>query len=133
LERDGNIRGQIRALRYRKDARTRRLAAQALESKPDPRAPKPLLSALRDPDSDVRFYAALALGEIGDPRALKSLIAALDDESDLVCRAAAGALESIRDPEAVEVLHSYEWNLKLKNLVQYALSRIAANSDNEET
>ena len=56
---------------------------------------EPLIAALKDEDSRVRWRAANALGRLGDHRAVDPLIATLKDESSLVRRGAADALESI--------------------------------------
>ena len=98
-----DIKGLIKALRYRKDKGVRASAAEALVKIGAP-AVEPLIAALKDKDSDVRYAAAKALGEIKDPRAVEPLIAALKDESSSVRRAAAEALGKIGDPRAVEPL-----------------------------
>ncbi len=56
---------------------------------------EPLISALKDYDSDVREAAAKVLVELKDPRAVELLISALKDENPSVRRAAARALKSI--------------------------------------
>jgi hypothetical protein len=78
----------------------------------DPRAVEPLIAALKDTDSHVRFDAAWALGQIKDPRAVEPLIVALKDTgtySELqihghVSAQAAQALGQIKDPRAVSSL-----------------------------
>jgi hypothetical protein len=67
---------------------------------------RPLISALKDEDRDVRRVAAGALGELKDPRAVEPLISALKDENRDVRRVAAGALGELKDPRAVEPLIS---------------------------
>ena len=92
LKAKGNIKGLIKALGYKKDAAIRQAAAQALMEMGfgwsavealrkigDARAVEPLIAALRDGDSDVRYKAARALWGIGDPRAIEPLIALLHD------------------------------------------------------
>jgi HEAT repeat protein len=65
---------------------------------------EPLLTALKDENSEVRLAAARALGEIGDPQAVEPLLAALKDQHSSVRRAAAEALGRISDVRAVESL-----------------------------
>jgi HEAT repeat protein len=72
-----------------------------------------LISALSDPDGNVRRGAAWALGEIGDPRAVPYLIDLLEDTSgDMfgiggrVCDVAAEALVQIGTAEAVGAVRS---------------------------
>ncbi|GAB4478608.1 MAG: hypothetical protein Kow00124_23230 [Anaerolineae bacterium] len=68
-----------------------------------------LVSALSDPDGNVRRGIVWTLGQIGDPRAVPYLIAMLDDTAgdmfgigERVCDAAAEALERIGTPEALD-------------------------------
>jgi HEAT repeat protein len=72
-----------------------------------------LISALSDPDGNVRRGAAWALGEIGDPGAVPWLIDLLADTSgDMfgiggrVCDVAAGALVQIGTGQALEAVRS---------------------------
>ncbi len=52
----------------------------------------PLIQALKNEDSNVRYNVANILGEIGDERAVKPLIHALEDNNRFVRSSAAGAL-----------------------------------------
>ena len=61
----------------------------------------PLVAALSNPDSEVRYRAADCLGEIKDFRAVASLIAALKDPASFVAATAADALGKIGDHRAV--------------------------------
>ena len=98
-----DIKGLIKALRYRKDKGVRQAAAEALV-KIGALAVEPLIAALKDRHSDVRQAAAYVLGEIGDARAVEPLIAAPKDEKEWYVReAAAEALGKIGAP-AVEPL-----------------------------
>jgi len=67
-------------------------------------AVEPLIAALNDEHSSVRFLAAGALGDIGDERAVEPLIAALNDEHPYVRKYAAEALGKIGDERAIEPL-----------------------------
>ena len=67
-------------------------------------AVEPLINALKDEDSGVRWKAAEALEEIGDERAVEPLINALKDEDSGVREGAAEALGEIGDERAVEPL-----------------------------
>lgn len=77
-----------------------------------------LVSALADPDGNVRRGAIWALGMIGDDRAVPFLIDMLADTSgdmfDIgvrVCDTAAAALERIGTPQAVEAVATWEAGL----------------------
>lgn len=60
-----------------RDPKRRRLAAQVLTVKKDPRSVEALIAALADTDPDVLSEVARALSEIGDQRASAPLVAAL--------------------------------------------------------
>jgi HEAT repeat protein len=79
-------------------------AAGALGEIGDARAVEPLIAALKDKNSGIRYGAAGALGEIGDARAVEPLIAALKDKHPVVRETAAEALGEIGDARAVEPL-----------------------------
>ena len=70
----------------------------------DSRAVEPLISILKDENSDVRKTAAEAFGEIGDPQAVEPLIDALEDKDWGVRLAAVRALGKIGDRRAMESL-----------------------------
>jgi HEAT repeat protein len=70
----------------------------------DPLAVEPLIEALRDKETTVRWSAAESLGRLGDRRAIDPLIAALADDDDFVRRRAAEALGAIGDPRAAAPL-----------------------------
>ena len=63
-----------------KDWQVCQAAAKTLGEIGEP-AVQPLILALSDEDSDVRYGAAYGLGEIRDPRAVEPLIHALSDEN----------------------------------------------------
>jgi HEAT repeat protein len=98
LESQRNVKGLIKALRYRKDSGVRRTAALALGRIGDTRAVRPLIAALKDGDT-----AATALSEIGKP-AVEALIAALNDKRREVRYLAVLTLGKIGDSRAVEAL-----------------------------
>ena len=73
-----------------------------------------LVSALSDPDGNVRRGAVWTLGQIGDARAVPFLIEMLSDTSgdmfgigERVCDAAAEALERIRTDEALKAVSAW--------------------------
>jgi len=73
-----------------------------------------LLSALSDPDGNVRRGTAWALGQIGDRRAVPFLIELLGDTAggmfgigERICDVAAEALERIGTPEALEAIRQW--------------------------
>ncbi len=67
-------------------------------------AVEPLITALKDPDPDVRSGAATALGKIGDGCAVEPLIEALKDELPNVRWSAASALGQLGDARGVDAL-----------------------------
>lgn len=69
LKTKGDVKGLIKALHYKKDWEVRIRAAEALGMIGDPRAIKPLTTALTDKNPDVRKYAFEALHKIRDVRA----------------------------------------------------------------
>lgn len=103
LKADGNIKGLIKALRYKKDRYVRVHAAKALGEIGDARAVKPLIVALNDEEIDVGGAAKGALVNIGNS-AVEPLIDALKHKESSVRRWVAIALEEIGDPQAVESL-----------------------------
>jgi HEAT repeat protein len=65
----------------------------------------PLIKALDDPNSSIRYLAAGQLGRLRDRRAVKPLIHSLQTDRDRVVRNwVAAALGDIGDPSAVEAL-----------------------------
>jgi HEAT repeat protein len=62
----------------------------------DTRAVDALVSALKDPDLNVRYQAANSLGEKGDIRAEDTLIAALSHSGRLKAVDALGKITGIR-------------------------------------
>ena len=99
-----DIKGLIKALRYRKDEGVRQAAAESLGKIKDRRAVEPLIAALKDESFSVRQAAAEALGKIKDRRAVEPLSAALKDAEGPVRLAAAESLGKIKDRRAVEPL-----------------------------
>ncbi len=73
----------------------------------------PLLTLLRDQDSEIRTFAGVMLGNLKEREAVPHLIKALADPDLNVKHAAAEALGKIRDPRAVdaliEALHTDMW------------------------
>jgi HEAT repeat protein len=64
------------------DARVRQRAVEILQAMGDSRAFDPLVSALSDDDSGVRFFAALGLADLGDSRAVAPVVDAHRNEQD---------------------------------------------------
>ncbi|MBN1890337.1 MAG: HEAT repeat domain-containing protein [Thermoflexales bacterium] len=85
------------------DAGTRAEAAETLV-KLGRVAVRPLATALRSMNLDLRQAAAEALGQIGDPRAIRALAVASRGRGKRARLAAAQALGQIGDPRAVEPL-----------------------------
>lgn len=104
LKAKGDIKGLIKALRYKKNYLIRAEAADSLGETGDERAVHPLIDALKDENKHVRKVAAEALGKIGDKQAVEPLIAALKDKEGHVRETATSALGKIGDLRAVEPL-----------------------------
>jgi HEAT repeat protein/energy-coupling factor transporter ATP-binding protein EcfA2 len=66
-----------------------------------------LITALNNPEANVRANAAHVLGEIGDARAVEPLVSALQDTSEYVRWIVALALAELGDKRAVETLLDY--------------------------
>jgi HEAT repeat protein len=80
-------------------------AAKALGNINDTRVVEPLIQALNNNDSSVRYSAAMALGKVKDTRAVEPLIHSLkEDEDEAVRSNAAEALGKHKDARAVEPL-----------------------------
>jgi len=86
------------------DADIRGRAAWGLGHIGDTRGVEPLIQALGDEESVVRWIAAEALGKIADATAVEPLIQALRDEESIVRSKSAEALGEIEDTRAVEPL-----------------------------
>jgi HEAT repeat protein len=67
-------------------------------------AVEPLIAAMKDPDPQVRSFAAIALGEIPDSREFEPFLAALSDTDSQVRGWAAVGLGKTRDPRAFDPL-----------------------------
>lgn len=65
-----------------------------------------LISALSDPDANVRIAAANSLGQLEDPRAIPGLVAATRDANPKVRSAAFEALTRFEDPRIFEPMLS---------------------------
>lgn len=85
------------------DMQVRLLITQALGSIGDPRAIKPLITALRDTHAEVRSQAAFALTKIGAP-AVEPLLLTLRHADPVARWSAARVLGSLGDPRAVPAL-----------------------------
>ncbi|MCD4684787.1 MAG: HEAT repeat domain-containing protein [Anaerolineae bacterium] len=106
LQAKSDIRGLIKALRFKKKEDVRWQAAQALGNTAGAeKAVKPLIAALEDDKPLVRAYVAEALGKIGSAKpAVTPLCAHLHDQSPGVRKHAAASLGSIGDSAAVTPL-----------------------------
>jgi HEAT repeat protein len=96
------LKALVAALRA-EDAEARAGAAEALV-KLGRVAVRPLATALRGMNLDLRQAAAEVLGQIGDPRAIRALAVVLRGRGKRARRAAAQALGQIGGPRAVEPL-----------------------------
>jgi len=81
-------------------AALRQNIATALGRIGDARAVNALITALADPNGEVRSHITRSLGEIGDPKATEVLLSLLNDRYDSVRRVALMALAQIKDPKA---------------------------------
>jgi HEAT repeat protein len=89
---------------------------------------EPLVAALADEHSNVRYRAAEALGKIGDPAAVEPLIKTLSDPHQAVRVKAAEALGGTKDPQAAEALVEAmkKDDYSLRHYAREALSKIGA-------
>ena len=85
----------------RVDLPARLKAVEALGNLGDLRGVRPLMQALRDPESEIRGNAALSLGMLGDHKAFGSLVVALEDPVFEVKRRVAEALSVLKPGGAV--------------------------------
>ncbi|MCK9152172.1 HEAT repeat domain-containing protein [Methanobacterium alcaliphilum] len=101
-------------------------SAEALGKIGSKKGTLPLIEALEDPDSEVRWKAAEALGNIGDRTAVDSLILALSDKDSDVRKHAARSLGDLEDNKAlyplIDALNDVDWPVR-KNAVT-ALGKI---------
>ena len=103
MEAEGGIAGLVEALGNEKDAIVQLSARGALQ-RFGQQAVEPLINALKDKNTFLRWQTALVLGNIKDTRAVDALIEALQDPVEIVRRTAAGALGMIGDQRAIEPL-----------------------------
>jgi HEAT repeat protein len=105
LEAKRDVRGLVRALGYKKDAKVRQAAAEALGRIGDPVAVGGLVAALGD-ERGVRGAAIEALAEIGKS-AVEPLISVLEDADWAVRRSATTALTKIGDPAVAQLIAAF--------------------------
>lgn len=104
LQKEGDaVLPNLEALLAQRDPDRRWWAVRALASVGTPAAYDRIVTALGDPQADVRAAAAQGLGELGErgittPEAIAALIHCLDDPSSLVARIAADGLARIGAP-----------------------------------
>ena len=75
-----DVKGLIKALKYKKESSVRCAAAEALGKIGYAGAVESLVQVLNDEERDVRSEAAKALGKIKEERAVEPLIQALKDK-----------------------------------------------------
>jgi HEAT repeat protein len=95
---------KARAEALMEEARDREKEVRELGKSKDPKATEALITALKDPDRNVRSSAAKVLGKVGNVRAVEPLIAVLKDRDEMVRSSAAEALGKVGDVRAVEPL-----------------------------
>lgn len=124
MEIEADVKGLIKALRYKNDKQPRIEAAQALGLLADTQAIEPLIlalddllvrdtaaaalcrfgagavpaliDALKNPSESIRLFAAQCLGRIGDTRAIEPLISCAEHETPQMRKAAIEALSAGR-------------------------------------
>lgn len=118
-------------------------AAYYLGKMKDPRAVKPLITALKKDESvRVRESAAFALGEFNDSRAVNALINAVDDTSMIKTKvstmpvryAAVKALGKIDDPRAYEAVKAAlrNPNISIRTEAIQAIGQYGARESNRD-
>ncbi len=126
LEEKRNVKGLIKALKYKGDAYIRWKAAKILGKWKEERAIKGLVELLNDPDWHVRRNAVEALGNIGNKICVKEVEKLLDDKNPYVRAESATALGKIKDINSVEVLtrHLSDTHLEVKIRIIEAIGEI---------
>jgi len=124
---DSDIRNQIYNLinRFRSEPNfiSEQIAVQLSELGTIPVIP--LIQALKDEDSGVRYFASLALEYIGDPRAIEPLNELLNDDNDEVRLGAADVLTKFTNLSIVRYIKSLkdkDW--KIRSTAAYILGKI---------
>ncbi len=118
-----DVKGLVKALGYRKDAKVRQAAAGALGEIGDALAVAPLIAALKD-STNVCFAALDALGQIGAP-AVEPVIAALADDDRDLRRYARGALKRIGVPAVDRLIAAFPYgDASMREAVANALGEI---------
>jgi HEAT repeat protein len=96
-----------------KNPTVRRIVAESLGSKDDPRVVEPLINALKDPEASVRENVIAALGKKNDARVIEPINSALQDKDLIVESGAIFILKKWKDPSSIlpliGVLSSSDW------------------------
>lgn len=125
MKANGDLKGIIKTLEYRKDVAVRLQAIEMLAELKAPETVEPLIALLKEEDP-IRTQAANALGEIGDRRALDGLLACVLGD-DYVPEAVINVLAKLDYKGSVDSLVSnfsfYEGSLKRCRIVK-ALGRL---------
>lgn len=110
LEKKGDVRGLVKALRYRGESsfRIHDEAIHALVRLAPAQAVEPLIAFIEDPRGDVTAQrkAIEALGDLHDARALTPLIGCLESGDYMISGTSAEALMKFDDPRLVSILLS---------------------------
>jgi HEAT repeat protein len=88
---------------FGRDHRVRSGAYDALQRLGDG-AIDPLIAALADPESRIRYFSAAVLGRLGNVRAIDPLVVTLHDPNESVRSRAAEALGRLGDTQAIDPL-----------------------------
>ncbi len=103
------------------------LKVELLGSTYSEQAVSPLMDALKDEDSSVRWSAASALGEIGSEKAIPGLIKALENENSYVRSRAADALGKIGSAAISPLINALEHeNYSVRGSAADALGEIGS-------
>ena len=106
MRKRGDVKGLVKTLHSGCNLDVLREAEKALGDIGDKLAVEPLIHALKDKDSSVRYEAAKALGKIKATRAVKPLIHALKDGDADVRRSSVTALINIGEPAVKALVHA---------------------------
>ena len=101
--REENIKKYIEQLTH-ESTPYRLRAVEALGACADPRAVDPLVTALNDPENEVRWVVTQALGKLRDDRAVEPLLPLLVDEKKDVRVVVADALGKLSDVRVTGIL-----------------------------
>ena len=105
LEKKRNIRGLVKALRYKKDQTIRKKAAEALRNIADEKTVDGLIYSVENEwDNDIKLISITALDKIPSKKAVPALIKCLGNREHKIRKAALEALKKNADGSAAKLI-----------------------------